>query len=244
MARSTGSTEPIPEVPWAEWWAEFRRNYRATRDDAAHVTVIGPTRSGKSTLAMEIALLRPYVGVLAAKPRDEHMRSMLKAQGFRKVAALPEGGSGIRRAVIWPSNRGIRDHAAQRAAFADAFEHAYRIGIWHLLVDEAHYMAQTLRLADHIRGAYQMGRSNGHGIILAAQRPAWLPRDIYSSAEHLMIFGTNDSADLKSISGMNGVNDVVVRNTVAELGRGHRFLHVDTVRGTLQITRLEQTHRK
>lgn len=229
----------IPEVPWAEWWSAFCRSYRATRDNAQHVTILGPTRTGKSTLAMQVARQRPYVAALCAKPRDKHMKSMLRDGGFRKVDVLPEAGAGIRRAYLWPPNVGNVSHPVQRAAFHGAFSHAYRVGVWHLLVDEAHYLATTLRLADDIRGAYQMGRSNGHGVILCAQRPAWLPRDIYSSADHLFIFGTNDAADLKSISGMNGVNDKVVRLAVANLGRDHRFLHVNTATGDLAITRYE-----
>lgn len=228
----------IPEVPWAEWWATFSRDFKATRDDAQHVTILGPNGTGKSTLAMTIARRRPYVGVLAAKPRDKHMKAMLREGGYMKVPRLPESGAGRRKVVIWPRNRGQRDYPAMRTAFADAFEAAYEVGVWHLLVDEAHFIAQTLGLHSHIRGAYQMGRSNGHGIILAAQRPAWLPRDIYSGATHLMMFGTNDSADLKSISGLNGVNDRTVRDTVSSLGRDKRFLHVNTITGQMSITRI------
>lgn len=234
----------IAEEPFDQWWPRFRREYRATRDNAQHVTVLGPTGTGKSTLAMTVAQLRPYVAVLCAKPRDAHMKSMLRAGGYRKVDRLPEAGSGIRRCFIWPPNTGIESHPQLARAFADAYAHAYRVGVWHLLVDEGHFQADTLRLGDRIRGAYQMGRSNGHGIILAAQRPAWLPRDIYSSADHLMIFGTNDSADLKSISGLNGVNDRVVRDCVASLDReSHRFLHVNTRTGSMTITALPKGHR-
>lgn len=235
-------TPEIPEVPWAEWWPQFVRSYRATREQAQHVTILGPTNTGKSTLAMTVARARPYVAVLAAKPRDDHMKAMLRQAGYVKLPRLPESGAGFHKVVIWPKNRGARDHAEMRAAYAQAFEHAYEVGVWHLLVDEAHFMAQRLRLSDAIRDAYQMGRSNGHGIILAAQRPAWLPRDIYSSADHLMIFGTNDSADLKSISGLNGVNDRTVRDTVSALGRDKRFLHVNTVTGSMSITRIPKGH--
>ena len=234
---------PPREVPWAEWWEQFRIDYRATRDNAQHVSILGPTGTGKSTLALKVAELRPYVAVLAAKPRDTHMKAMLRAGGYRKVDRLPEAGAGLRRVFLWPRNVGTESHALQRATFDAAMSHAYRVGVWHLVVDEGHFLADTLRLGDRIRGAYQMGRSNGHGIILAAQRPAWLPRDIYSSADHLLIFGTNDSADLKSISGLNGVNDRTVRDCVATLTRaGHRFVHVNTRTGQLAITALPKGH--
>lgn len=227
----------IPEVPWDEWYSAFRGEYRATRETAQHVTIIGPTNTGKSTLMMQIAALRPYVGVLCAKPRDAHMKTMLRAGGYRKVDVLPIAGSGTRRAVIWPPNRGEADMPHMRKVFAQAFDDAFRDGVWHLPVDEAQFLCRDLGLANKVRHAYQMGRSNGHGLIVATQRPAWMPRDIYSSADHLMIFGTNDSEDLKSISGMNGVNDKTIRECVGQLGRDKRFLHVNTVTGSLCVTR-------
>lgn len=228
----------IPEVPWEEWWPQFVADYKSTRDNAQHVSILGPNGTGKSTLMMKVLTTKPYPGVLACKPRDVHMRNMLRQGGYVKVDRLPEAGAGRRRVVIWPKNRGIRDHAGIADSFAQALDHAQEVGVWHLGIDEGHFLAETLRLGPRIKSAYQMGRSNGHGIVLCAQRPAWLPRDIYSGASHLMIFGTNDSADLKSISGLNGVNDRTVRDCVATLGRDKRFLHVNTLTGATAITRI------
>ena len=227
----------IVEQDWAEFWPRFTASYRATRDDAQHVAILGPNGTGKTTLAMQIAALRPYVYVLAAKPRDKHMAAMLRRGGYRAVAELPEAGAGVRRCYLWPPNRGVSSRPHQRAVFARALAKSFRVGVWHGLIDEGHYLAETLKLAPEIKQALQMGRSNGHGIILAAQRPAWLPRDVYSASTHLFLFGTNDAADLKSISGLNGVNDRTVRDAVATLGRDHRFLHVNTATGDLTISR-------
>lgn len=238
MQTQQADTE-IVERPWAEFWPEFTASYRATRDNAQHVALLGPTETGKTTLAMEIAKLRPWVYVLGAKPRDKHMLTMLKAGGYRKVAELPEAGAGIRRCYLWPPNHGVASRPHQQAVFARAMAHSFRVGVWHGLIDEGHYLAETLKLSPVIKQALQMGRSNGHGLILCAQRPAWLPRDVYSASTHLFLFGTNDAADLKSISGLNGVNDRTVRDAVAMLGRDHRFLHVNTATGALTISRYE-----
>lgn len=237
---STVAGVEIPELPWPEFWAQFQRDYRATRETAQHVSIIGPTNTGKSTLAMKVAELRPYVYVLGTKPRDAHMKAMLRRGGYRKVEQLPEAGAGIRRAYIWPASKGAKSRPAQRAAFSDAFDHQFEVGVWHGLIDEGHYIASELGLADRIRIGYQQLRSNGAGFILCAQRPAWLPPDIYSSADHLFLFGTNDSNDLKRISGLNGVNDRVVRDAVANLRRDKRFLYVNTVTGALAISRLDK----
>lgn len=228
----------IPELPWPDFLAKFRQQYRATRDDAQHVTIIGPTGCGKSTLAMAIANLRPYVFVPVCKKRDEHMRRMLRAGGYRRVDVLPEAGSGLRRVYLWPPNRGKVSRPNQRKVFGDAFQHQFDVGVWHGLIDEGHYVAHELGLTEDIRVGYQQLRSNGAGFILCAQRPAWLPPDIYSSANHLFLFGTNDSNDLKRISGLNGVNDRTVRDAVQSLRRDKRFVHVNTDTGELTISRL------
>jgi hypothetical protein len=240
MALALPLQSEIAELDWADFWPKFRDSYRATRDDAQHVAILGPNGTGKTTLAMQIASVRPYVFVLAAKPRDRHMLAMLRRGGYRKVEQLPESGAGVRRCYLWPPNVGVQSRARQRQQFAAALAKAFRVGVWHGLIDEGHYLAETLKLAPEIKQALQMGRSNGHGIILAAQRPAWLPRDVYSASTHLFLFGTNDAADLKSISGLNGVNDRIVRDCVATLGRDHRFLHVNTATGELTISRFEK----
>lgn len=236
----------IPELPWSEWWPQFQQQYKADRDHAQHVTILGPTGTGKSTLAMTIARERPYVATLCAKPRDKWMHGMLKeGRYWGPVEHMPEAGTGRRRVYFWPRNRNEGDWPEMRRQFVRAFDWSYENGVWHLLVDEAHFMAESLGLRGKIRGAYQMGRSNGHGIILAAQRPAWLPRDIYSSADHLMLYGTNDSVDIKHIEGLNGVNNRVVREAVQQLGdrSDRRFLHVNTGTGTMAITRLPERSR-
>lgn len=232
----------IPEVPWSTWWRRFRRDYRATRDDAQHVTIIGPNGTGKSTIAVRIAELRPWVFALAVKPRDVVYRDMLTAAGFRDArrGILPPPSGRRARVVLWPPMEGEASKAVQQEQFAGALDYAFRAGVWHALVDEGQYMASELRLAPRLSTWLKLGRSNGNGMILCVQRPAWMPRDIYSAPRHLLMFGTNDDADLRSIAGLNGVNNRDVREAVARLGRTHRFLHVDTGSGTMAITRYEK----
>jgi len=229
----------IDTLTHADWWSSFTADYRSGRDDAQHVTIMGPTGTGKSTLAMQIAERREYVAVLAAKPRDTHMSAMLRAGGYRNVSRLPEAGAGVRRVALWPRNDGLESQPMQRQVFGDALAHAFRVGVWHMVIDEGHYLADTLGLGDRIKTALQMGRSNGHGLILCAQRPAWLPRDVYSAADHLFLFRTNDAADLKAVSGLNGMNEKIVRAAISDLDPStHSFLHIDTRRRTLSISAL------
>lgn len=227
----------IPELDWAEFWPQFQRRYNsATTNEAQHVTILGPTRTGKSVLAAQVAAHRPYVFALMSKPKDEPMRRQLAAQGYKRMLELPEP-SVAQRVAIWPKFLGTASRPAQRAYFEAALEEGFRAGVWHCFADEGHYIAKNLRLGENLRTWLQQGASNGNGLILCAQRPAWLPRDIYSAAQHIFLFGTNDSVDLRTIGGLNGMDDQAVRATVAGLGRTYRFLYLNTADGTMVISR-------
>lgn len=236
-------------MDWATFWPFFARRYgHATQDNAEHVTILGPTGTGKSTLAMEVAGLRYYVVQLMEKPRDDLLEKALKRQGYRRTTELPEPG-GWRRVYVWPPARGPEDEPGQRVAFRATLRGAMRAGVWHVVVHEGGYLIDPLGLASDLKYILRLGRSNGVGLILCSQRPAWLPRDIYSQASHLFLFGTNDSVDLKALGGLNGMDERRVRDTVAALGAEgdpHRFLYVGTRDGTLVTSRAPHglTHKK
>jgi hypothetical protein len=227
-------------MDWAQFWPLFCKRYgHATRDQAEHVTILGATGTGKSSLAMRIATRRPYVVQLVEKPRDEKLRLALKRDGYRPATVLPEP-SGYRRVYVWPPAGGVTDEAGQRKAFRDVLRRAGRNGVWHTVCHETAFMVDPLGLAPELKYLLRMGRSNGAGVILCSQRPAWLPRDVYSQASHLFLFGTNDVEDLKKLSGLNGMDSGRVRDAVASLGAAgdlHRFLYVGTRDGTLMTCR-------
>lgn len=240
MSPTTVPAVEAPFIEWAEFWPMFRRKYeRAKPYEAQHVTVLGPTRTGKSVLAAQVAALRPYVFATMTKPKDEPMRRLLRSQGYRLALEIPEPQL-ARRVAIWPKFTGNASKAVQRAVFGKAFDDGFAAGIWHAFVDEGHYVCKELRLGEHVRTWSQQGASNGNGLILCAQRPAWLPKDIYS-ARHLFLFGTNASDDLASIGGLNGADERAVRRIVANLGRQHHFLYIDTADGTMAVSRYEPT---
>src|SRR5438034_912004 len=55
-----------PFVPWEWLYGYLRRRFR----QGDHVAIIGPTGTGKTHLALEVAELRSYVIVVACKPDD------------------------------------------------------------------------------------------------------------------------------------------------------------------------------
>lgn len=225
-------------MPWAEFWPMFCADYDRdfSRENAEHVCIMGPPGAGKSSLAMHIASRRPYVVQLVEKPRDKKLLLALKREGYREVREMPDVG-GSQRVYVWPKAGTVADQAGQRKAFRHVLETAGRVGVWHTVVHETPYLVDPLGLAPELKQDLRLSRSNGAGLILCAQRPAWLPRDMYSASSHLFLFSTNDSVDLKALGGLNGMNERVVREAVAGLPRDHRFLYVGTKSGNLAISR-------
>src|SRR5690349_6421632 len=72
--------DAAPPVSWDDFYGYFGANWR----QGEHVGLIGPTGSGKTTLAMWLLPLRKYVVVLGTKPRDKTLDE-LAARGYYKM---------------------------------------------------------------------------------------------------------------------------------------------------------------
>jgi len=233
--------DDIEVVPWATWFRRFARDYQVGPDTADHVTIIGPTGTGKTTIAMQIASLRKYVVALATKPRDEPFTAMLDAQRFKiqKTGRLPSP-SVHPHVAVWPTHTGdeLGDAYRHAAMFRDVFGQVYTAGGWHIIAEEGSHLID-LGLGRVVRRHFRAGRSLSSGLILCSQRPRNIPKEAISSAQHILIFGSNDEEDLARLGGMNGMSSKLIRQTVAGLGREYHFLHVNTRDGTLAISRYE-----
>lgn len=207
-----------------------------------HVTMVGPTGCGKTTAALALLPLRDYVLALATKPsgRDKTMTGLIRRDGFRRVEtfeALPN--IGIRkqlRAVLWPRFRSPADVPAQRYEIGTAMVNAFTDGGWCLFADELWYLYKVLALGRIMEQVWTQGRSIGLSMVGGTQRPAHIPLLAYDQATHLFFWRDNDEANLKRISGMNGLQSSLIRSTVAGLPK-HDVLYVNTRTGLMCTTR-------
>lgn len=199
----------IEQVSWDEFQSRFRWN------QGEHVTLIGATGCGKTTLAEKLIPLPPWVCVMACKPKDKSMDRLVRT-GYKKIREWPPP-HGAQRVVLWPdiSRRELMNN--QRRVFVDAIDAIYSSGGWCVYVDELSYMTNQLRIKQHFEALWQQGRSIGISFMSATQRPRWVPLSAYTQATHIFFWRQNDERDLKTIGGMGWLDSKRIRETVSRL---------------------------
>jgi energy-coupling factor transporter ATP-binding protein EcfA2 len=251
MARISGFTvPPLPRADWNQNEALARRATHAPRipwdtftneyfkwEYGEHVGLIGQTGLGKTTLLINLLPLHRYVTVFATKPRDSVMQALIDSHGYLKMSKWQSlDPNEFPRRVLWPDATQMKSQDRQREVFEDALERMYREGGWTVALDETWYMDNELNLGRAIRTYLLQARSLGISLVAATQRPAWVPREIYTASTHLFIWRVNDETDLKSISGIGWLSSNIIRDIVANLDV-HQVLYINTRTGAMVRTR-------
>jgi len=211
------------DLPWQDWRL------------GDHVTAVGPTGAGKSHALAALASLRRYSVVVATKPADGTLEWYAR-NGWQRITEWPPP-AGVERVLLWPPFRRPSDRARQSAVLSDALEHIFSEGVWTVVVDELHYTADTLGLADELVTYWQQGRSVSLSLVGATQRPAHVPLAAYSQARYLLLWRSTDRRDLDRLADISG--DVDRRHLAQLVTRLPRFACavVDTRDGSVTVTR-------
>lgn len=222
-------TATVPAHSWSQFLADDFR-----WEQGEHLTLIGPTKSGKTTLARQILSLKKWVVAFATKRRDPVLRE-LAGDGFQRFGEWVDVDADIApRRVIAPQVRGRADtiqsqRDRQREVFGEALNRAFRQGGWTLYLDELRYLTDYLGLAREVEMLWQQGRSEGVTVIGGVQRPRHVPLLAYDQATHLFLFHNGDRSALDRLGEIGGgIEADRVRGAVAALDF-HEVLYVNTV---------------
>lgn len=211
------------EVSWDDFLAFYFR-----WDQGEHVTLIGPTGQGKTTLALSILQLRAYVLAIATKQRDPVLYQ-LEARGYQRVTEFGEKPAEVSPKIVLAAQlpKGTESLPRQKQVVHDALTTVYIQGGWTVYLDEARYVTQYLDQASEVELLWQQGRSSGISVLAAAQRPAWVPLSAFSQATHLFLWRTSDRRDLERVGALGAHDSRAIAMEVASLPR-FTVLYVNT----------------
>lgn len=234
-----------PRVPWDDFWRQL--DWR----QGEHFALIGPTGQGKTLMLTQLIPRRAYIAVFATKPRDTTMEGMVEPwwrtflpwtenNGFVRYRQWrPASTKKFPRRIIWPSANDIDSDRHQSDIFEDAFARIYREGGWCIAIDEAWYICNMLGLAKQVRMTLLQGRSLGISMLVATQRPAHVPLEIYDQSTHLMFWRDNDETNLRRLGNLAFHQRSTVAQLVANLEQ-HQVLYLNTRKGSMMRTRYNE----
>lgn len=223
----------VPVRTWNETVAAMRWR------QGEHVTVIGPTGAGKTEVIARLIEWRRFCVFLGTKNQDA-TQDRLRRLGFARV----KDATGINfqvnpRVIIRPGHPAKADadetKEHHRQVFRQTLNRVYRQGGWTLILDELRYLFRNLGLTSELDLLYLQGRSEDITIISAAQRPKWVPLEVFSMPTHLFFFRDMDHVNVARIAEIVSVHRQTIFNVVPRLPE-HDVLYVNTRTGELFIT--------
>lgn len=174
------------------------------------VLIVGPTGSGKSTVASSIANAARRVLVIDPKLDD-------------RVAELPNAAIcyGVAATLrAWPGRVVYRPLPDELADLPRAIEPLMRAvlftGACTVVFHETEVVAPSTGARGWTRAVIMWGRSRGITMLFCAQRPARIDRLCLSEPAAVYLFGLRDARDLSVISGVMGANPDALRPLPAE----------------------------
>jgi hypothetical protein len=218
----------VSETPREVPFSEHLDNLRWFQGD--HIIIAAPTKCGKTTLAQRLASKRSHTVVFLCKHRDDTIKA--EYSGWTRYYDWPKHVPAYDdRILLWPKpETTIADtRAKQRAIFGKALDAINVQGRRCVIIDEGLYTCdpQGLGLGNQIGTMFYFGRSNYISMGILAQRPAWLPKIIYSSASHAWVSRTTDNDDIKRLADFGGIDSKETGVHLKNLKRRQDFLYLN-----------------
>lgn len=206
-----------------------------------HVTFLGPTGSGKTTLAYQ--LIRPIATkdlpalTLVIKPKDEVVEKLFVKQAkYKRIRAWPPmpWDKDKRGYVLWPKHTfdPEKDDPQLRKQMRAAILAGYANKVGkkdtrgNILFSDEVWGLVDLGLKRELTTVWTRARAMGCGLWAASQRPALIPLAAYSEPEHIFIHYSPDKRARDRYKEIGGVDPDMVAQITATMD-WHQFLYIN-----------------
>lgn len=206
----------------------FLQYFKRTWKQGEHVTIVGPTGSGKTTLGLEMLSCMPYVAIIATKQHDETLERFTKLnRSYRIIKEFMWSNTQKTlndKLVIWPKLvNDAGDISKQQIPIRNSLNRLFFQGAWSVFADELWLLTNRLKLSSILESYWSQGRSSGLSVIGCVQRPAFIPRLAFSEPRYLLIGQMEDKRDIETVSNGTNINQRILTAEVNKLSR-HSFL--------------------
>jgi hypothetical protein len=185
-------------------WAQVMRWYRAERRPGYHVSVLAPTRYGKSRLTRNLLKTWDYVLTFDVKGDDPETVG-------RRIDSYPS------RARLWRDRShhyrivGM-DPARYRRVFSSAWRSGYEsreAGSWVLHLGECYVMSDRMGLEDDLVTLWVTGGGKGLTVVAETQRPANVPHEFYDQSAFQFLGWSRDAYTIRRLSEVGGDTELI-----------------------------------
>lgn len=199
-----------------EWLLHMVSEWR----QGEHAALLGPTGTGKTTLARDLLPIRGWVAAFAVKRFDDTLETFPQ-HGYVRSGWPPDWKT--RRALYWPRPRDLDDILPQRAKVRHALNDIFKNGGWAPFLDDTGFIAGILGLAKEIATFLSQGRSSHISAVCAATQPTsmvqHIPTEVWRQVSHFAVFRYENTRDRALISDITGLEKADIRAWMQRLGK-------------------------
>lgn len=213
-------------------------------EQGEHITEIGPTGYGKTTLALDLLTRRDFVIAFGTKKKDSTLDKLIAQRGYVRIENFNEVDlDKARKYVLWPRLDNVESadevFGLQRERFREALFSAFRQGGWTIYLDEIRYITTRLGLQQEAELILEQGRSVDVSMLGGYQRPRNIPLLFYDQPEKLFFFKETDGENLSRMAEIvSWLDRKLMVQTISRLEK-YDFLYLDKANERAIVSRAE-----